>query len=117
LYKKNGTLLESGILKGLHHGAELQWGTIKRARVWYHAFGQLTKKYLSCDVRPYGVPDIEYFKCHGRAEPLRMLMAYKGISFTNHYISNEAWAELKKNKKLYPHSVLPVMSAAGTRYD
>lgn len=113
LYRKNQRLLDFAILKGLHHGAHHRWDSISRGKIWFQDFGRICKTYLGSYVLDFGVPEIEYFRAYGRASPIEMLLAYKGISYTTRYITAEEWHTLKSDTKNYPHGHLPVINTQG----
>ena len=40
-----------------------------------------------------GLPTLTYFDLHAKGEPIRMLMAHKGVAFNNRVINlKEEWA-------------------------
>ena len=59
--------------------------------------------------------EIEYFPVYGRAEPVKMMMAYYCIPFTEKCITGEEWGALKANKDLYAFGCLPVAVVDGCR--
>ena len=41
------------------------------------------------------LPTLTYFGLHAKAEPIRMLLKHKGVSFNDNVITFEQWAEIK----------------------
>ena len=53
-----------------------------------------------------------YFPARGRAEPIRLLFAYKGIQYEDIRISGEKWSETKPNM---PFGIMPVLEEDGKK--
>ena len=52
---------------------------------------------------------------YGRADPIRLLLAYSGVAFKNVAIEQENWPALKADTAKYPHGGLPMVSVDGMR--
>ncbi|MCC7069983.1 MAG: glutathione S-transferase family protein [Deltaproteobacteria bacterium] len=59
--------------------------------------------------------EIIYFGIHGRAEPIRLLFALAGVSFTDTAVTREEWKGLKGTMPLFQLPVLVERSEAGER--
>ena len=51
---------------------------------------------------------LEYFKSHGRAMHIRMILWYCNVDFDDHYITSEEFAQNNKEGK-YPGGQVPVL--------
>jgi len=51
---------------------------------------------------------LEYFKGHGRAMPIRMILWYCNIDFDDNYVTFEEFSQNKKDGK-YPGNQVPVL--------
>ena len=41
------------------------------------------------------LPELSYFPLHAKGEPIRMLLAHKGVSFTDKVVTFEEWPAVK----------------------
>ena len=60
-------------------------------------------------------PSLTYFEFGGRAEPIRMLCALKGIQFTDERLSQEAFGARKATGE-FPMGSMPVWKEDGETY-
>jgi glutathione S-transferase len=65
---------------------------------------------------PAGKIKIEYFGLRGRAEAMKMMLAYAGDDFEEVTISYDDWPGLKADKEKYPFGGLPMAECGGKRY-
>jgi len=63
--------------------------------------------------KPRSIGVLHYFALRARGEPLRYLLEYSGIPYTNRTISFEEWPE---HKKIVPNGYLPVLELANGEY-
>jgi len=60
---------------------------------------------------------LHYFDGYGRAEPIRMLLAYKKVPFEDARYSFEEWGKLKVEKPdMFEFGQLPVLEKDGKKY-
>ena len=55
------------------------------------------------------LPTLTYFGLHAKAEPIRMLLAHKGVAFTNRVITFEEWPQIKPT---LPAGQMPIWQEA-----
>ena len=57
---------------------------------------------------------LHYFDIHGRAESIRIILKYKGISFTDHRVQQDEWPALR-NSGLAEFGALPMVEIDGEK--
>ena len=66
-------------------------------------------------VSSLGNVEVEYFDIYGRADPIRLLLAYSGVAFKNVVVQQPDWPALKADTARYPHGGLPMVTVDGMR--
>lgn len=67
----------------------------------------------NADTVPPEVVKIEYFKVHGRAEPLRVLLHHAGVQYAEPGISIPTWVYRKSMGQTGEMGALPIVSYQG----
>ena len=58
---------------------------------------------------------VEYFPFYGRAESIKMMLAYHGVPFNEKNIEQKDWPAIKPNKDMFAYGSLPVTQVGHTR--